>query len=124
MSTAHFLNLLIEERNRLERAIDALGGDPDANMPDWVKKAEPTAKTRKGMSAAGRKAIRDGARKPWATIKAAKAEAVAPLKTQSVLLAEAIAPPPEETDFKSKMSIAMAKSWAKRRKKAAKKETV
>jgi hypothetical protein len=135
MSTEHIVSLLIAERAKLEAAIAALQGsashhepfDYDApNVPEWVKPAAkktatpPAPAKRKGMSAAGKRAIREGVRKRWAAINAAKAEAAAP-KVSNKKLAAAIAPPPEETDFKTKMSIAMAKSWAKRRK-AAKKE--
>jgi hypothetical protein len=138
--SSYIVNLLIEERDRLQEAISALQGAAptkrrgrppakktadvynDPTMPDWVKPASkkaPAPKKRK-MSAAGRRAIREGVRKRWAAVKAAKAEAVAPKisKKKSAILA-AMAPP-EDAEFKSKMSIAMAKSWAKR-KRAAKK---
>jgi hypothetical protein len=134
--SAHIVNLLIEERDRLEEAIQALQGTApakrrgrppakktldvydDPSMPDWVK---PAKKKRK-VSAAARKRMAEGQRKRWAAVKAAKvAESVSPKrKTQSVRMAEAIAPK-EDAEFKSKMSIAMAKSWAKRKRAAKKK---
>ena len=69
----------------------------------------------------------EGQKRRWAAINAAKAEAAAPNRApskKSAILA-AVTPPAEETEFKSKMSIAMKKAWAKRKntakKKAAKK---
>jgi hypothetical protein len=150
MSTEYIVSLLIAERAKLEAAIAALQGsasrhesfDYDApNVPEWVKPAArktaatPRPAKRKAMSAAGKRAIREGVRKRWAAIRAAKAEleAVAPKpdevapkpprkkktlgkpRTVSKKLAAAIAPPPEETDFKKRMSEIMKKAWAKRR---------
>jgi hypothetical protein len=96
MATEHIVALLIQERDRLNRAIDALSGSTstgkkrgrpfgstnkkpvasadDVNTPDWakpsVKKAAPV---KRKMSAAGRKKIADAAKKRWALIKAGKA---------------------------------------------------
>jgi hypothetical protein len=80
-STEHILSLLTEERARLDAAIAALQGSPKAapvtaeeSVPDWVKpvaKKEPVKKKR-GLSAAGRKAIADAAKKRWAAIREAK----------------------------------------------------
>ena len=85
---------LIAERDRLTRAIEALQGptkrrgrppksaapapafDHNApNVPDWVKPktAAPAAPQKRTLSAAGRKAIADAAKKRWALIKAGKA---------------------------------------------------
>jgi hypothetical protein len=84
----HIVQLLIQERDRLNRAIEALGGSKAkrrgrpkkqwheaANVPDWVKPAaaKAPAKKKRKMSAAARKAIGDAARKRWAAIRKAKA---------------------------------------------------
>jgi hypothetical protein len=63
----------------------------------------------------------EGQKRRWAAINAAKAEAAAPKKTpskKSTILA-AITPSADDAEFKSKMSIAMKASWAKRKKAAA-----
>jgi hypothetical protein len=78
MQTEQIVALLIAERDRLSRAIDALQGPatrlgrpPKASPPAISKAAAPIARKRT-MSAAGRKAIAEAARKRWAAIKAAK----------------------------------------------------
>jgi hypothetical protein len=97
--SSYIVNLLIEERDRLQEAIFALQGAApakrrgrppakkiadlydDPTMPDWVKpKVKVAAAAKRKMSAAGRRAIREGVRKRWAAVKAAKAEAAAPKK--------------------------------------------
>src|ERR1700679_2100142 len=103
------IQLLIVERDRLDRAIEALQGSSpkvvdvydDPTMPDWVRPAsKKTAPARRKMA--------EGQKRRWAAINAAKAEAIAPKVSKK--LAEMIAPP-EDAEFKSKMSIALAKSW-------------
>jgi hypothetical protein len=130
----HIIQLLVAERDRLERAIGVLQGSSpkdaydDPTMPDWVKPASrkqptpaPGPKKRK-MSAAGKRAIREGVRKRWAAINAAKVETVASkVSKKKSALAEATAPPPEDVEFKKKMSDVMKKAW-KKRKAAAKKK--
>jgi hypothetical protein len=86
MSTEHIVALLIAERDRLSRAIDALQGPTKrrGRRPGAGKKPvtvttpastpAPVARKRT-MSAAGRKAIAEGARRRWALIKAAKKKA-------------------------------------------------
>src|SRR5437016_5271018 len=89
--SALIVNLLIEERDRLEEAISALQGlapkkrrgrppakktadvYDDPTMPDWVKPKAPAKKKRK-LSAAGRAAISAAAKKRWKLIKAGKAK--------------------------------------------------
>jgi hypothetical protein len=92
MLTDQIVQLLIAERARLQKAIDALQGsvkrrgrprknpapafDYNApNVPDWVKpaSARKVAPKKRKMSAAGRKAIGDAGRKRWAAIRAGKA---------------------------------------------------
>ena len=123
MSTEQIFNLLIEERDRLEAAIAALEGpsvahrdvDEDPTMPDWVKpkaKVAPAPK-KKGISAASRRKMAEGQKRRWAAINAAKAESVAPKLSGSLA---AIVSPPEDAEFKSKMSAAMKASLEKRKK--------
>jgi hypothetical protein len=90
MPTEQILALLIAERDKLSRAIEALQGPtkrigrPPKNpsfdynhpsVPDGVKPASAATPVRRKrtMSAAGRKAIRDAVRKRWALIRAGKA---------------------------------------------------
>jgi hypothetical protein len=135
-TTSHIIALLIEERSKIEAAIEALRRDTasglpsgktaeDESMPDWVKSMPksstpmPAAPMRKKISAAARRRMAEGQRKRYAAIRAAKAETAAPKVSKK--LADIVAPP-EDAEFKSKMSIAMAKSWAKRRAAATKKK--
>jgi hypothetical protein len=96
MAAEHIVAILIQERDRLNRAIEVLSGSTptgkkrgrpfgstnnkpvapgdDANMPDWGKTSIMKGGTvKRKMSAAGRKKIADGAKKRWALIKAGKA---------------------------------------------------
>src|SRR6266481_8486152 len=90
MQTEQIVSLLVAERDRLSRAIEALQGPtkrrgrPPKNpsfdynhpsVPDWVKPASAATPVhrKRTMSAAGRKAIRDAVRKRWALIRAGKA---------------------------------------------------
>jgi hypothetical protein len=127
----HIIQLLIVERDRLERAIAVLQGTSpkvldiydDPTMPDWVKPASkkaptPAAPKRKRMSAATRRRMAEGQRRRYAAIRAAKTEAAAPKISKK--LAEIVAPS-EDAEFKAKMSAAMKASWAKRKKAAKKK---
>jgi hypothetical protein len=78
MQTEQIVALLIAERNRLDAAIQALQGPvkrrgrpPKASAPTVL--AAAPAKGKRTLSAAGRKAIADAAKKRWAAIKAGKA---------------------------------------------------
>jgi len=97
MPTDQILALLIEEREKLNRAIEALGGagvkrrgrppgrgrtsaasTTHANVPTMSDGAQPRStntpvRHKRRLSAAGRKAIADAARKRWAAIRAGKA---------------------------------------------------
>jgi hypothetical protein len=134
MST-YIVNLLIEERDRLVAAISALQGSAskkrpgrppvkkaadvydDPTMPDWVKPKSPAPK-KKGMSAAARKRIGEATKARWAKLRAEKAGPVAPkISKKSVILA-AVTPSAEDVEFKAKMSAAMKRAWAKRKKAA------
>jgi hypothetical protein len=129
MSTDHILALLLRERNKIEKAIEALQGPKPKGRPAGSgRKAVPpsveqdstpqvavgpTAPAKRKMSAAGRRAIIAATKKRWAAIRAAKAAAapkVAPAK----------APVPVKKGGltaagRKALSIAMKKRWAKKK---------
>jgi len=78
MPTEQILALMIQERDKLNRAIEALSGGalpkrrgrPPANSNVTAESGTPKRK----LSAAGRKAIADATRKRWKLIKAGKAQ--------------------------------------------------
>jgi hypothetical protein len=80
MQTEQIVALLVAERNRLDAAIQALQGPAKHRGRPPVTKvsapavsaSSPYARKRK-ISAAGRKAMADAAKKRWAAIKAGKA---------------------------------------------------
>jgi hypothetical protein len=81
--TDQIVQLLIAERDKLDRAIEVLQGSEGKRRgrpPGSVNKetavatvAPAPAPAKRKMSAAGRKRIADAARKRWALIKAGKA---------------------------------------------------
>jgi hypothetical protein len=79
VQTEYIVALLIAERDRLSKAIDALQGSAKrrgrrpgaATKPVAAITPAPVARKRT-MSAAGRKAIAEAARHRWAAIKAGK----------------------------------------------------
>ena len=81
MPTEQILALLISERDKLNRAIESLGGitgkrrgrPPGSRNTPAPAKAPARAKPKRKLSAAGRRAIVAAARKRWAAIKAGKA---------------------------------------------------
>jgi hypothetical protein len=142
MATDHILALLLSERHKLTKAIEALQGpkrkgrppgpgrkaappsvEQDSHPPETVG---PTAPAKRKMSAAGRKAIAAATKKRWAAIKAAKAAAEAPapvVATPEAARAKTQAPVKKgaltEAGRKA-LSIAMKKRWAAKKKAAAK----
>lgn len=116
MPTDQIVALLIAERDRLTRAIEALQGPtrrrghPPAVAQRDGASVTAAAPKKRTISAAGRKAIAEAARRRWAAIKATTADGNA----------EAAAPS-EDEQFKKRMSEAMKASWAKRKKATAKK---
>jgi hypothetical protein len=76
MPTEHILSLLIQERDRLNRAIEALQGSTKRRgRPPKGPGAVPdsgVAKKRKAFSAATRKKMALAQKKRWAAVKAAK----------------------------------------------------
>jgi hypothetical protein len=75
MPTDHILSLLIAERDKLNRAIAALGGSVSSGSAPAPRpggsETAATPKKRK-VSAAARKRMAEGQKKRWAAIKAAK----------------------------------------------------
>jgi len=84
--TDHILALLVSERDKVNRAIEALGGTTGkrrgrppgsknkAALADSASESSASAPRKRTLSAAGRKAIADAARKRWAAIRAGKAK--------------------------------------------------
>jgi hypothetical protein len=70
MAKEQILALLLAERDRLSRAIEALGGPKRRGRPPGTR---TVPKRKWTLSAAGRRAIAEGQRKRWAAIKAGKA---------------------------------------------------
>ena len=81
MQTAQIVALLISERDRLDAAIRALQGSerrrgrPPVNTSSASAAVSKEARPKRTLSAAGRKAIAEAARKRWAAIRAGKAQA-------------------------------------------------
>ncbi|HUA86732.1 MAG TPA: hypothetical protein VMB85_22905 [Bryobacteraceae bacterium] len=122
MDTRQIVALLIAERDRLSRAIEALQGSSrrrgqrpavaSTNAAPAAAPVKPAVKKRR-ISAAGRKAIAGAARRRWAAVRGKKAEGNQ---------AEGSAAPSEDEQFKRRMSEVMKASWAKRKRAAAKKK--
>ena len=85
MATEHIVQLLIQERDRLSRAIEALQGSPATRRGRPPKKPAVTATTvvpetnplapikkRKPFSAAAKRKMALAQKKRWAALKAAK----------------------------------------------------
>jgi hypothetical protein len=142
MATDHILTLLIDERDKLNAAIEALqaptttektpGPGRKAVLPSVERDSKPeetvgpTAPAKRKMSAAGRRAIIAGAKKRSAAIKAAKAAAEAPTPAAAApKAAPAKAPVPVKKGGltaagRKALSMAMKKRWAARKKAATK----
>jgi hypothetical protein len=141
MTTDHILALLLRERNKLTKAIEALQGpkrkgrppgpgrkavtpsvEPDSHPPQSV---DPTAPAKRKMSAAGRRAIIAATKKRWAAVRAAKVAAAAPAPAAASKAAPAKTSVPVKKHGltaagRKALSIAMKKRWAARKKAAAK----
>jgi hypothetical protein len=71
MATDHIVSLLIAERDKLNRAIEALQGSHSAPIESpKTAPAEPMKK--RHISAASRRKMAVGQKKRWAALKAAK----------------------------------------------------
>lgn len=73
MQIEQIVALLVAERNRFDAAIQVLQGPSQPGRHPSEKNAAAPVARKRTLSAAGRKAIADAARKRWAGIKAAKA---------------------------------------------------
>jgi hypothetical protein len=138
MATDHILTLLISERDKLTKAIEALQGtatpgpgrgtvrpsvERDSKPPET---AGPKAPAKRKLSAAGRRAIIEGTKKRWAAIKAAKSAAEAPVPAVELAKATPAKLPShvkgkaavKSAAFRKKMSDRMKAAWAARKKRA------
>jgi hypothetical protein len=94
MQTEQIVALLVAERSRLDAAIHVLQGPvkrrgrPPAASAPAVPAVTPVQRKRT-MSAAGRKAIADAARRRWAAIKAAKSPTPPVVEQKRALSADA-----------------------------------
>jgi hypothetical protein len=141
MSTDQILALLLRERNKITKAIEALQGPKRKGRPpgpgrkavppsaEQDSKPEqtvgPTMPAKRKMSAAGRRAIIAATKKRWAAIKAAKAAAAPAPVAAAPKAAPAKAPVPVKKGGltaagRKALSIAMKKRWAAKKKAAAK----
>jgi hypothetical protein len=143
MAIDQILALLLRERNKIEKAIEALQGPKRKGRPpgpgrkavtpsvEQHSKPEetvgPSAPAKRKMSAAGRRAIIAGTKKRWAAVKAAKAAAAAPVPVPGApkaapakgpAAAKHKAAPAKSAAFRKKMSERMKAAWAARKKKA------
>jgi hypothetical protein len=134
MSTDHILALLMSERDKVTRAIEALqgptarrgrpqGSGRKAVRPSVVQDSAsiaPSTPAKRKLSAAGRRAIIAGTKKRWAAIKAAKAAKAAAVGPASTATKAAPAEAPagsRNAAFRKKMSQRMKAAWAARKKK-------
>jgi uncharacterized protein YciW len=90
MPTEHIVALLIQERDKLNRAIEALQGStkrrgrPPKNLSNTSEPAQPAKRKRRTFSAAQRAAAAERMRKMWAAKKAKTKAASKPKKTAKV----------------------------------------
>ena len=80
MQTEQIVAMLIAERDRLSRAIEALqSGEKRRGRPRGSAAVKPAAshapREKRTLSAAGRRAIAEAAKRRWAAVRAAKASA-------------------------------------------------
>jgi hypothetical protein len=118
----HIIQLLIVERDRLERAIEALRGSSpkvldiydDPIMPDLVKSASkktptPAVPKRKKISTEARRRMAEGQRRRYAAIRAANGSEAAPVAVEPkpapakarVLSRKALSPKRDERRYPS-----------------------
>lgn len=116
MPTEQILTLLISERDKLNRAIEALGAPVKrrGRPPNAAQAPTPVAPVprKRTLSAAGRRAIVAATKKRWALIKAGKtAKAAVAAPATSVTKRQ-----PMTAARKKALSVKMKAAWAKRRK--------
>jgi hypothetical protein len=144
MTTDHILALLVGERDKITKAIEALQGTtmreerpagsgrkaaPPSVEPDSIPgTVGPAAPAKRKLSAAGRRAIIAATKKRWAAVKAAKAAAATPSPVAAMPKAAPAKTPvgakhksssAKDAAFRKKMSERMKAAWAARKKKAA-----
>jgi hypothetical protein len=145
MATDHILALLVTDRDKLRRAIEALQGPtaphetpsgsdrkavvlPVEQASTPVISAAPAPPAKRKLSAAGKRAIIAGTKNRLAAIKAAKAAAAVPATTapatpKAVPAKTSVAAKKKtsgrDVAYRKMMSAKMKAAWAKRRKKAA-----
>lgn len=87
MQIEQIVSLLIAERDRLSRAIEALGGPARRGRPQTqtsiATPAPAPAPKKRRMSAAGRRAIAEAARRRWAAMRASQAAPVPSSESKS-----------------------------------------
>jgi hypothetical protein len=139
MAADHILALLLIERDKLTRAIEALHGPATTEKsPSPGRKAVtpsveqdskpassvgPTAPVKRKLSAAGRLAIIAATKKRWAAVKAAKAAAAVAAAVPKAAPAKTPVPVKKgglTTAGRKALSIAMKKRWAAKKKAPAK----
>jgi len=128
----NIIQLLKAERDRFDRAIEALQGSSprvldiydNPTMPDWVKPAlkkavTPAAPKRKGMSAATRRRMAEGQKRRYAALRAAKVAEAAPLATTPKAAPVKTSVAVKKGNFteagRKALSIAMKKRWEAKR---------
>jgi hypothetical protein len=115
MDIAAMLSGLLSERDRIDQAISALEALEGTPTPRTA--AKPTTapqKTKRRLSAAGRRRIAEAARKRWAAVKAASKPAA------KKPLAEKQGRKPMSPAAKKRISEAAKKRWAAKKAAAAK----
>jgi hypothetical protein len=114
MSTEHIVSLLISERDKLDRAIEALGA-PVKRRGRPVKAVVPVgARPRKRtLSIEGRRAIVAATKKRWALIKAGKAAEATAIAAPAAVARKR---KPMTAAQKKALSVKMKAAWAKRKK--------
>ena len=125
MDTGQIVAALIQERDKLNAAIEAL-----QEAPKKGPAIETGPRTKRHVSASSRRKMALGQKKRWATLKAAKSAAsgtrVAAKKKTSPRKAP-VAPKKKtlskDAAFRKKMSERMKAAWAARKEKAAGKAT-
>jgi hypothetical protein len=79
MQTEQIVSLLVTERDKLNNAIEALGGGDKRKVPARVNGASDSEglipKAKRHISAASRRKMALGQKKRWAAVKAAKGSA-------------------------------------------------
>jgi hypothetical protein len=122
MPTDHIVALLIAERDKLDRAIEALRETKTPTIPAIEGPAAESNTPEKKVNAASRRKMAIAQTKRWAAINAAKAAAapaavapkVAPAKEPGTPKKKAA--PARNAAYRKMMSLKMKAAWEKRKK--------